>query len=47
MTPKRIRRAMHSSPDMRRMIAEINTGYTPQLIVRDRHERRRGPRGRG
>lgn len=35
MTPKRIRRAMHSSPDMRRMIAEINTGYSPQLIVLD------------
>lgn len=35
MTPKRIRRAMHSSPDMRRMIAEINTAYTPQLIVMD------------
>lgn len=35
LTPKRIRRAMHSSPDMRRMIAEINTGYTPQLIVLD------------
>lgn len=35
LTPKRIRRAMHSSPDMRRMIAEINTGYAPQLIMLD------------
>ena len=35
LTPKPIRRGMHRSPDMRRMIAEINTGYTPQLIVLD------------
>ena len=26
---------MHSSPDMRRMIAELNTGYRPNLIVLD------------
>lgn len=35
LTPKPIRRTMHRSPDMRRMIAEINTGYRPQLIVLD------------
>jgi uncharacterized protein (DUF362 family) len=35
LTPKTIRRPMHSSPDMRRMIAELNTGYRPQLIVMD------------
>ena len=35
MTPKRLMREMHGSPDMRRMIAEINTGYRPNLIVMD------------
>ncbi|NIN72523.1 MAG: DUF362 domain-containing protein [Gemmatimonadetes bacterium] len=35
LTPKNIRRPMHRSPDMRRMIAELNTGYRPQLIVLD------------
>ena len=35
LTPKRIRRSMHASPDMRRMIAELNTGYKPDLIVLD------------
>jgi uncharacterized protein (DUF362 family) len=35
LTPKRIRRLMHRSPDMRRMIAELNTGYRPNLIVLD------------
>lgn len=40
LTPKRInganpRRTMHRSPDMRRMIAELNSGYKPQLIVLD------------
>jgi uncharacterized protein (DUF362 family) len=35
LTPKPIRRSMHGSPDMRRMIAELNTGYKPQLIVLD------------
>lgn len=35
LTPKTIRRPMHRSPDMRRMIAELNTGYRPQLIVLD------------
>jgi uncharacterized protein (DUF362 family) len=36
MTPKRLMREMHGSRvDMRRMIAEINTGYRPNLIVMD------------
>ncbi len=35
LTPKKIRRPMHRSPDMRRMIAELNTGYKPNLIVLD------------
>ncbi len=35
LTPKAIRRTMHRSPDMRRMIAELNQGYRPQLIIMD------------
>ncbi len=35
LTPERIRRGMHRSPDMRRMIAELNMGYRPRLIVMD------------
>ncbi len=35
LTPKPIRRPMHRSPDMRRMIAELNLGYRPDLIVLD------------
>jgi uncharacterized protein (DUF362 family) len=35
LTPKSIRRTMHQSPDMRRMIAELNTGYRPDLVVLD------------
>jgi uncharacterized protein (DUF362 family) len=35
LTPKSIRRTMHRSPDMRRMIAELNQGYRPNLIVMD------------
>jgi uncharacterized protein (DUF362 family) len=35
LTPKPVRRTMHRSPDMRRMIAELNTGYAPQLVVLD------------
>jgi uncharacterized protein (DUF362 family) len=35
LTPKSIRRPMHRSPDMRRMIAELNAGYEPSLIVLD------------
>lgn len=35
LTPKPIRRGMHRSPHMRRMIAELNQGYSPQLIIMD------------
>lgn len=35
MTPKRLMRQLHRSPDMRKMIAELNAGYRPQLIVMD------------
>jgi len=35
LTPKSLMRQLHRSPDMRRMIAEINQGYKPQLIVLD------------
>ncbi|HKJ02307.1 MAG TPA: DUF362 domain-containing protein, partial [Longimicrobiales bacterium] len=35
LTPRAIRRGMHRSPDMRRMIAELNQGYRPDLIVMD------------
>jgi uncharacterized protein (DUF362 family) len=35
LTPKPIRRDMHRSPHMRRMIAELNQGYTPDLIIMD------------
>jgi uncharacterized protein (DUF362 family) len=35
LTPKAIRREMHRSPHMRRMIAELNQGYTPDLILMD------------
>ena len=35
LTPKKIRRPMHQSPDIRRMITELNTGYRPDLIVLD------------
>ena len=35
LTPKPVRRTMHRSPDMRRMIAELNAGYVPRLIVLD------------
>ncbi len=35
LTPKNIRRGMHRSPDMRRMIAELNQGYAPNLIIMD------------
>ncbi len=34
-TPVPIRRGMHRSPDMRRMITELNQGYTTQLIILD------------
>jgi len=35
VTHKRNMREMHSSPHMRRMIAEINQAYTPHLILLD------------
>jgi uncharacterized protein (DUF362 family) len=35
LTPRSIRRGMHRSPDMRRMITELNQGYTPDLVVMD------------
>lgn len=35
LTPKSLMRELHSSPDMRKMIAEINIGYKPKLIVLD------------
>ena len=35
LTPKPIRRGMHRSPDMRRMITELNQGYSADLIVLD------------
>jgi uncharacterized protein (DUF362 family) len=36
LTPKPIRMLpMHASPDVRRMIAELNAGYRPSLIVMD------------
>jgi uncharacterized protein (DUF362 family) len=35
LTPKPIRRTAHQSPDGRRMLAELNTGYKPNLIVMD------------
>lgn len=35
VTPKRLMRELHRSPDQRKMIAEINIGYAPRLIVMD------------
>jgi len=35
LTPKSIRRTMHRSSDMRRMIAELNQGYAPRLVIMD------------
>lgn len=35
LTPKRLMRELHSSPHQRRMIAELNVGYKPQVIVLD------------
>jgi uncharacterized protein (DUF362 family) len=35
LTPRSIRRGMHQSPDMRRMIAELNQGYRPDLVILD------------
>jgi uncharacterized protein (DUF362 family) len=38
LTPKKLMRELHSSPDMRKMIAELNQPYTPQLVVMDAME---------
>ena len=35
LTPKSIRRGMHRSPDMRRMITELNQPYAPDLVLMD------------
>lgn len=35
VTPRKLMRELHDSPDMRKMIAEINLGYEPDLIVMD------------
>lgn len=35
VTPRNLMRELHGSPDMRKMIAEINLGYEPDLIVID------------
>jgi uncharacterized protein (DUF362 family) len=35
LTPKAIRRPMHRSPDMRRMIADLNAGHRTDLVVLD------------
>jgi uncharacterized protein (DUF362 family) len=35
VAPRSLMRELHSSPDMRKMIAEINLGYEPDLIVMD------------
>jgi uncharacterized protein (DUF362 family) len=35
VTPKRLMRELHRSPNQRKMIAEINAGYAPRLIVMD------------
>lgn len=35
ITPKKLMRELHSSPSQRLMIAEINTAFSPKLIVMD------------
>lgn len=35
LTPKRLMPELHQSPNMRKMIAELNLAYTPRLIVLD------------
>jgi uncharacterized protein (DUF362 family) len=35
VAPRKLMRELHGSPDMRKMIAEINLGYEPDLIVMD------------
>ena len=34
-TPKRLMRELHSSSDIRKMIAELNLGYKPEFIIMD------------
>lgn len=38
LTPKKLMQELHSSPDMRKMIAELNQPYTPKLVVMDAME---------
>jgi uncharacterized protein (DUF362 family) len=35
LTPKRLMRQLHTSPHMRKMIAELNLAYHPQLLLMD------------
>jgi uncharacterized protein (DUF362 family) len=35
MTPKRLMGELHGSPDIRKMIAELNLGYKPEFIIMD------------
>ena len=35
LTPKKLMRELHRSPDMRKMIAELNQPFTPQLLLMD------------
>ncbi len=35
LTPKKLMGELHSSPEMRKMIAELNQPYTPRLVVMD------------
>jgi uncharacterized protein (DUF362 family) len=35
VAPRKLMRELHGSPDMRKMIAELNLGYKPDLIVVD------------
>jgi uncharacterized protein (DUF362 family) len=35
ITPKRLMRELHASPDIRKMIAELNLGYRPEFIIMD------------
>ena len=35
LTPKKLMQELHQSPDMRKMIAELNQPFTPQLLVMD------------
>ncbi len=35
LTPKKLMESLHTSPHIRKMIAELNTAYRPQLIILD------------